>query len=298
MWKPALAFGLSIAAAAGVGWWLSSLERPEPAPTIIIQAPAAPAVVPAALPTPAAEPTPAPVVVKPKREVRKTAKAVPAPVPTPAPVEEKPAEPEPVMVTSVAEPTPAPAPTSTKPEPPPAKRIPRLVTIPAGTLITVRLNQELSSTYSADSQTFTASLDQPLVIDGLVIAERGSKQEGRVTQSDPAGRVKGRASLGVALTRLRTADGQTVEVSTDTFVHEAESTVKRDMAKTGIAAAIGAAIGAIAGGGKGAAIGAGVGGAAGAGGVLATKGKDARLPAETRIAFRLNKPVTLTEQFN
>jgi len=62
------------------------------------------------------------------------------------------------------------------------------------------------------------------------------------------------------------------------------------------ATAIGAAIGAIAGGGKGAAIGAGVGAAAGVGGAMATRGKPATLPTETRINFRLSAPVTVTEK--
>lgn len=300
MWKPALVFGLSVAAAAGGGWWLASRQRPEPAPTIIVQAPQAPAVQ-VATPKPVAEAVARPVS---RREtLRKVAAAPVKPEPTPAPVETRQPEPQPVKAPAAEashrhEPAPAIEHVAAKPEPAPAKRLPRFVTIPAGTLITVRLNQDLSSSKNTENEHFSASLDQPIVIDGLVIAERGSKQDGHVTQSDPAGRVKGRASLGIALTKLHTADGQTVDVATDTFTHTAESTVGKDVAKTGVAAAIGAAIGAIAGGGKGAAIGAGVGGAAGAGGVLATRGKEARLPAETRISFRLSKPVTLTEHMN
>jgi hypothetical protein len=59
---------------------------------------------------------------------------------------------------------------------------------------------------------------------------------------------------------------------------------------------LGAIIGAIAGGGKGAGIGAGVGGAAGAGDVLLTRGKDAVIPVETKLTFRLQEPVSITEQ--
>jgi hypothetical protein len=61
---------------------------------------------------------------------------------------------------------------------------------------------------------------------------------------------------------------------------------------------IGAAIGAIAGGGKGAGIGAGVGGAAGAADVLLTRGKPADIPVETRLTFRVQEPVTITEKLN
>ena len=46
---------------------------------------------------------------------------------------------------------------------------------------------------------------------------------------------------------------------------------------------------------KGAAIGAAAGGAAGGGAVAATRGRVAVLPTETRISFRLDQPVTITE---
>jgi hypothetical protein len=113
-----------------------------------------------------------------------------------------------------------------------------------------------------------------------------------------AGRVKGRAALALELKSLTTSDGQRIDLETDTFRREAESGVKKDAVKTGVMAGIGAAIGAIAGGGKGAAIGAGIGGATGAGTVLATRGQDASLPAETRLTFRLKNPVTITEKLN
>jgi hypothetical protein len=134
------------------------------------------------------------------------------------------------------------------------------------------------------------------VADGFVIAERGARVEGRVVSADPGGRVRGVSSLSVELTRLRTSDGQIVEIRTDPFQRRAQETHGEDAAKIGAGAAIGAAIGAIAGGGKGAAIGAGAGGAAGTGTVLATRGRPAALPSETRVAFRLGAPVTLTER--
>ena len=76
---------------------------------------------------------------------------------------------------------------------------------------------------------------------------------------------------------------------------EAESTKGRDAAVIGGAAGVGAAIGAIAGGKKGAATGAAVGGGAGTGTVLATKGKEVDLPAESKLDFTLNKDVTLNQ---
>jgi hypothetical protein len=134
------------------------------------------------------------------------------------------------------------------------------------------------------------------VVDGFVIAERGARVEGRVVASDPGGKVKGVAGIAVELTRLDTSDGQSVAIETDSFERHAEPARGDDAEKVVAGAVIGAAIGAAAGGGKGAAIGAGVGGGAGAGDVMLTRPKPATLPSETRIAFRLRAPLTLTER--
>jgi uncharacterized protein YcfJ len=204
----------------------------------------------------------------------------PEPVPAPAPV----AAPEPA-----AEPV-APPP----PPPPPAP--PARVTVKAGTLLPVRLVEALSSDRNAVGDLFTATLDQALVVEGFVIAERGAGVEGRVVASDKGGRVKGVASLVIELTRLNTADGQRIAIQTDSFEHHAPTSHGEDVRRAGTAAVVGAAIGAMAGGGKGAGIGAAAGGAAGAGVVLATRGDSAKLASETRIRFRLREPVTITER--
>jgi hypothetical protein len=209
---------------------------------------------------------------------------------TAAPIQQPPAAPEPPP------PAPAPAEVATQPEPPAIPPPPRQVTLNAGTLIPVRLIDGLTTQRNNPGDTFTASLDKPLVVDGLVIAERGSRVEGRVVTADKGGKVSGVASLALQLTRVHLSDGQTVSIQSDNFEKHAEQTRGTDAAKVGGGAAIGAIIGAIAGGGKGAAIGAGAGGGVGAGDVLLTRGKAATLPSETRITFRLSTPVTITER--
>jgi hypothetical protein len=161
-------------------------------------------------------------------------------------------------------------------------------------LIPVRLVDGLSSERNMPGDTFIATLDKELVVDGFVIAERGAQVEGRVVASGRGGKVNSVAGLTVELTRLRTSDGQNVTIQTDRFERRAEPAPRQDAEKVVDGAAIGAVIGAVAGGGKGAAIGAGVGG--GAGDVLLTRGDAAKLPSETRISFRLRAPVTLTER--
>lgn len=289
--------GLTAVGALAAGWWASALRRDVPAPVMILQAPAAPAITAPVAAAPAVAPA------APRPAARRVARPAPPPPkavePAPEPLAAQPERSEEVRVAAAEPERPAAPPLfPTQPLPPPPPPEPRSVTIPAGTLITVRLAQPLSTERNSEGDAFTATLDQPLVVNGLVIAERGSRQMGKVSMAEAAGRVKGRAALGLELVTLNTADGQSVAVTTETFRYEAESGAGRDAAKAGVMAGIGAAIGAIAGGGKGAAIGAAAGGAAGAGTVLATRGKDARLPAETRISFRLKQPVTLTEKMN
>ncbi|WP_321477904.1 hypothetical protein [uncultured Paludibaculum sp.] len=306
--KLIVAFGLGVLLTGGVVYVAMKNRTPEPAPvpvSVAVPAPAPAAIEPA--PPPAPEPAaPQPEPVKPKPVIKQAKRHAEKPAPVTVARNELPPAPEPARTVPPAppvvtnpDPIPEARPVAVKaPEPKPEPRKPHSVTVPAGTMITVRLREELSTKNSQDGQNFTATLDQPLVVDGFVIAERGSSQRGRIVELDQSGRVKGRAALAVELTELTTADGQKIALKTDSFRKEAESGVKGDMAKAGVAAGIGAAIGAIAGGGKGAAIGAGIGGAAGAGGVLATRGKEAKLPSETRITFRLKEPLTLTEKLD
>jgi hypothetical protein len=179
--------------------------------------------------------------------------------------------------------------------PPPAPPEPHRVTLNAGTLIPVRLVDGLTAERNLPGDSFAATLDKELVVDGFVIAERGARVEGRVVSGDKGGRLRGVSTLAVELVRLRTSDGQTVAIQTDGFERRTEETHRQDTEKVVGGAALGAVIGALAGGGKGAAIGAGVGGGAGAGTAIATRGNAATLPSETRVTFRVRAAVTITE---
>lgn len=179
---------------------------------------------------------------------------------------------------------------------PPKTVEPRTVTLPAGLAITVRLNQTLSTERNQAGDDFQAVLDEPLIVDGLVIAEKGAQVDGSVISADRAGRLKGRSFLALELVSLATQDGQLLAIETQSVEQDGPSSQKKDAARIGIGAGIGAAIGAVIGGGKGAGIGAATGAGAGAGTVAATRGEPLVLRPETRLEFRLNRPVTVTEQ--
>ena len=180
----------------------------------------------------------------------------------------------------------------------PEGRVAHIVTLAAGTLLAVRIGENISSTRNQVGDSFLATLEQPLVIDGFIIAERGSRVEGRIVEATQAGRGGGTSHLSIQLVRLSTSDNQRIRIRTEPYKKEAGNSAGEDVAKIGAGAAIGAVIGAIAGGGKGAAIGAGAGTAAGAGAVLLTQGRPADIPVETRLSFRVQEPVTITEKLD
>lgn len=262
----------------------------------------------------AVELAPAPVH-RPKQAAYKKALA-PAPAPTPmvAAISSEPAETLPTPLTQpVTNPAPAgaasravnedqyqgPQPTAeaqSNPAPslPPQ---PHVVTLPAGTSIYIRLGETLSTDHSYSGDTFRSTLEQAIVSDGFIIADRGSKVLGQIMNSERAGRIQGLSDLNLSLMEISTTDGQQVRITTDHFDKRGTSSKGEDTAKIAAGAALGAIIGALGGGGKGAAIGAGAGGAAGTGLVLATHGKAATVTAETLMQFRLTNPVTITEKF-
>ena len=230
----------------------------------------------------------------------------------PSATEAKPAvEPVPTPALATPEPTPPPAPTRVALSPPkeidrPAEpvvirentiRTPNTVTINQGTLITVRIGETLSVQKNLTGDTFFASLEAPLVADGFVLAEKGARVEGKIIEVDKAGRMSGTSRISLELTQVNTSDGQRVHLQTSTYTKDgAERNRKNDAATIGAGAVLGAVIGAAAGGGKGAAVGAGAGGAAGAGAVLLSGGRNVTIPVETKLAFRVEKPITITER--
>jgi hypothetical protein len=174
--------------------------------------------------------------------------------------------------------------------------VPPQLTIKQGTWTTVRTNQWLSSDRNQQGDTFTATLEQPLVIDGFVVAPRGSTVMGRVTEAKKAGRVEGTSRLGVELTGLTLADGQQVTIQSQMINRNGQTSVGRDAAAIGGTTAIGAAIGAGAAWGRGAAIGAGAGAAAGIIGVLLTRGRPTLIYPESVLTFQVTAPVTISTE--
>ena len=168
------------------------------------------------------------------------------------------------------------------------------VTIPAGTVIQIRLTDTLGSERSRSGEKFAATLDQPIVVNGSVAIPRGADVEGRVIDARPSGHLKTPAALSLTLTSVRVG-GQTYEIQTSHFGRAGQSHKKRDAEWIGGSAAGGALIGALVGKGKGAAIGAAAGAGGGTAAAYATGKKDILLPSETQLRFVLKQPVSIVK---
>ena len=175
----------------------------------------------------------------------------------------------------------------------PATPPPATLTIPAGTVLSVRINEYLSSDTNQVGDRVTATLQQPVVVDGYVVARRGQMLVGQVEAAEKAGRIKGTSQLGIELTDMTVADGQSRPILTELWKGSGGTSHGADAATIGGTTALGAAIGSIADWGRGAAIGAGAGAAAGIGAVLLTRGRPTVILPETWLTFRLKEPVTV-----
>jgi hypothetical protein len=168
---------------------------------------------------------------------------------------------------------------------------PALLTIPAGTVLIMRLNEPLSSDHSQIGDQFTGTLQQPIVVNGFVVARRGEVVVGQVKAAKKAGRVTGTSQLGVELTDLTLVDGQQAPILTELWKASGGTSHGADAATIAGGTGLGAAIGAAADWGRGAAIGAGAGAVLGIGAVLLTRGRPTILEPESQLTFKLVDPV-------
>jgi len=171
--------------------------------------------------------------------------------------------------------------------------LPASLTVPPGTFVTVRMEQELSSDHNQQGDIFSATLAQPLVVDGVVLAQRGQTVMGRVAEATKAGRAQGTSRLALQLTGITLADGLQANIQSQLVNRNGQTSVGNDVAAVGTTTAMGAAIGAAADWGRGAAIGAGAGAAAGLVGVLLTRGRATVVYPEAVLTFRIDTPLNV-----
>jgi hypothetical protein len=168
----------------------------------------------------------------------------------------------------------------------------RNLTIPSGTVLHLTLSTPVASDTSQVEDAVTAELTNAAMVGGRTALPSGALFAGVVQAVEPSGRVKGRARLALDFTSV-TSDGRRYAMSAEPFSRQASATKGEDATKIGIGAGAGAVIGGLLGGKKGAAEGAAIGGGAGTGVVLATKGKEVRIPSGTDVSILLAAPLTV-----
>ena len=166
------------------------------------------------------------------------------------------------------------------------------VTLPAGTVVTVRLAGAVGSKLSANGDHFNATVARPVEVDGKVVVPAGTEALGKVVEAVPQGRFKGAAVLRLVLESV-TVKNDSYDVKTNSVSRYLKGKGKRTATLIGGGAGGGALIGGLAGGGKGALIGAALGAGAGTAGAAYTGEKEIVLPAESTLSFKLAHPLTV-----
>jgi len=197
------------------------------------------------------------------------------PAPPPPPAAPKPA-PKPA---AAAAPAPAPAPTS------------RVVTVPAGTPINVRLTQAIDVDSSQAGMSVKGVVDDPVMVGGSIVIPRGASAMLQAVKVEQSGKMKGSDKITLKLNAVGFG-GMVHQVATTYVETKGKGEGKKTGRKIGGGAGLGAIVGGIAGGGEGAAIGAAIGGVTGAA-VSAGGEEHLTLPAETRLQFTLSAAVTI-----
>lgn len=178
---------------------------------------------------------------------------------------------------------------------PVVRRAVRQVTVPAGTVLRLRVNRGFGSDTSRVEDPVSATLANPVVVGGRTVLREGSLATGYVSQAIRSGKVKGRGRVAVRFTRITPAGHEgNYAMQTRSWVGVAPATKKKDALRIGLPAAGGAVVGGIIGGKKGAGVGALAGGGAGTAVVLTTRGKDVRIGRGAMLTVRLTAPLTIT----
>jgi hypothetical protein len=177
--------------------------------------------------------------------------------------------------------------------PPPAEptRRPAPITVPAQTMLNVRLTQGIDVDSAGVGTTYRALLDDPVMLNGKVVIPRGAAVSLQAVNVQQSGKMKGSDKITLKANSL-SYGGASYEIATTYVETKGKGEGKKTGRKVGGGVGLGAIVGGIAGGGEGAAIGAAIGGVTGA--VMSSQGEEhLKLPAETRLQFQLASAVTV-----
>ena len=165
--------------------------------------------------------------------------------------------------------------------------VPADVKIPAGTPLSIRINQHLSVKTSEAGDHFDGELADLVVgANGHVIVPKGTPVGGIVAASHKRGHFKGASVLQLRLTSM-TLNGTNYPLDTSSLTRTKKGKGKRSAAFIGGTSGLGMLIGGVATGGTGLLIGGLAGAGAGTAAAGLTGNRDIDIPAESIVHFKL-----------
>ena len=177
-------------------------------------------------------------------------------------------------------------------------------TVPAGTTIHCRLTETISTKLNYQGDRFTASVTEPLQIDGHDVIPVGSALEGKISRLQRPGRIKGVGEMRLALDKITFPDGHSYTVNAvllnpygaeGTRVVGQEGNVRgpgsrlRDLEEVGVGMGGGGFLGTLIGGFHGAVIGGAIGGGAALVDTFRRRGRELTIPAGTQLNYQLTR---------
>ncbi len=172
---------------------------------------------------------------------------------------------------------------------------PKMVTVPAGEVLTLALDTPLDSGTARVGDTYSATIVEPVVVNNIVAIPEGATVRGSVTHVKAAKRGAGQAELGLSFDTLSLPGGYRTKIA-GSFQEMSESKKRRNAAIIGGSAAGGALLGRILGKDtKGAVIGGVVAGGIGTAVVMANEGEQVKVPAGTPFEIKLEQPVAVPQ---
>jgi hypothetical protein len=169
-------------------------------------------------------------------------------------------------------------------------------TVPAGTSLMVRMSESIDTDTSNPGETFRASVDAPVLINGEVAVPQGAEAIGRIVAIEQSGRFRGRSMVAMEITALNFS-GKSIGILTSTYRENNDSKGKKMVKTSAGGGIVGAIVGALTGGPIGAMIGSSVGAAGGAVVQVIRGDEPVRIPAESLVIFTLQSPITIESQF-
>lgn len=165
-----------------------------------------------------------------------------------------------------------------------------LVTIPAGTILNVRLTQPIDVDYASPGAIYHAVLADPVMMGRAVVIPYGARVALQALDVRQSGRFKGSDKITLSATSV-SFGGRTYGVITSAVQTKGKGQGKKTAKHAGIGAGIGAALGGLFGGGTGAAVGAVAGGTTGV--IAGSHHEHLMIPAETWMQFQLSTSLTV-----